>query len=254
MRRSTDLVLAIALAGAAVACDSRPATQSAPVQSEPAPPPQARPLEPAPGPTPGPEEVAQSNTAFQVTEDVDLDPTLGPAAAMAQIERRSRPDDGQGRTFAVLSATAQGTPEGKLRVSMRISFEEPGAAELVFRPTGEVLWSGKVVPGPPSTNPYAGKGLVVMVADAQGRDHVIDGSRGISSIFDGLVPDMKTTVGAMWPEGEERQVSFIHSTCGCPVKVKVRRAGTRTVRTPDQQVLFPDDPQVLASINQLMGW
>ena len=83
---------------------------------------------------------------------------------------------------------------------------------------------------------------------------MVDGSRGIASIFDGVVPDLETTVDAMWPDAQEREVVFIHSTCGCPVKVKVRRSGRRTVRSTEQPVIFPDDPQVADSIRQLMGW
>src|SRR5207253_7679589 len=60
------------------------------------------------------------------------------------VERRYQPDDGQGRTFAVLDAYGEPTPDGKVHMSMHVSSEKPGGAQLVFKKTGEVLWRAKI--------------------------------------------------------------------------------------------------------------
>lgn len=57
-----------------------------------------------------------------------------------------------------------------------------------------------------------------------------------------------------WRDGEEREVTFVYSSCGCPVKVMAKRTGEKTVRTKELPVIYPDDPAALALINQLMGW
>jgi hypothetical protein len=38
------------------------------------------------------------------------------------------------------------------------------------------------------------------------------------------------------------------------VKVKVRREGERVVRTEENPVIFPDDPEAVNTINKFMGW
>jgi hypothetical protein len=61
-------------------------------------------------------------------------------------------------------------------------------------------------------------------------------------------------VSEFWPDGAEREVTYIYSACGCPVKVVAKRVGDRTVRTKDTPVIFPDDPAAVAVITQLMRW
>jgi hypothetical protein len=58
----------------------------------------------------------------------------------------------------------------------------------------------------------------------------------------------------VWPDGAEREVTFVYSACGCPVKVMVRRVGERTARTKDMPVIFPDDPDAVRTISNLMKW
>jgi hypothetical protein len=58
----------------------------------------------------------------------------------------------------------------------------------------------------------------------------------------------------VWVDGTEREVTFIYSACGCPVKVMVKRVEDRTVRTKDTPVIFPDDPAAVKVISQLMRW
>src|SRR5262249_22647441 len=82
--------------------------------------------------------VMQINQAVMVTLELDFGkqvPTI--AEALTQVERKYKPDDGSGRTFAILDAYGEPTPEGKLHMSMHVSTEKPGLASLVFRRTGE---------------------------------------------------------------------------------------------------------------------
>ena len=65
---------------------------------------------------------------------------------------------------------------------------------------------------------------------------------------------MGVTVGDIWPEGAEREVTFLYSACGCPVKVMAMRVGDKTVRTRNLPVMFPDDPAVVTVINRVMRW
>ena len=58
----------------------------------------------------------------------------------------------------------------------------------------------------------------------------------------------------IWPDGEQRDLTFIYSACGCPVHVLVKRVGDRTVRVKDTPVIFPDDPKAVELISRLMRW
>jgi hypothetical protein len=90
-------------------------------------------------------EVAQ---ALMVTVELDFGATVPSIAeALKDIERRYQPEDGHGRTFAVLDAYGQPTADGKkLHMSMHVSSEKTGKAALVFKRTGEVLWESRIVP------------------------------------------------------------------------------------------------------------
>jgi hypothetical protein len=83
---------------------------------------------------------------------------------------------------------------------------------------------------------------------------MIDGSNNPVSILDARVRDLGVPVRDFWPDGAEREVTFVYSACGCPVKVMARRAGERTVRTKELPVIFPDDPGAVSTISRLMGW
>lgn len=50
-----------------------------------------------------------------------------------------------------------------------------------------------------------------------------------ATLKDGGVP-----VQVFWPDGAERELTFLYSTCGCPVKVMAKRTGDRTLRTKDR--------------------
>lgn len=214
--------------------------------------------------TPAPAPVAEQTTpsselvtmdvakAVMVTADLDLGtktPTI--AEALTQIERRYQPDDGQGRTFAVLDAYGEPAPDGKLHISMHVSSEKPGGGQLIFKPTGEVLWRGKINP---SSQPVQPKNLTILLDNGKGTTLTVDGSNNPNSIIDARVKPGDLPVRDIWPDGQERELTFIYSACGCPVKVFARRVGDRTMRVSDTPVIFPDDPAAVTLIARLMRW
>ena len=198
----------------------------------------------------------QTAEAVMVTVELDFGATPpGIADALRQIERRYQPADGVGRTFAILDAYGEPTPDNKLHISMHVSAEKPGLGALVFRRTGATLWKTRIVPAahPPASS-FAGKNLLIMVADERGKPYLLDGSKVSSSIMDATVRDLSLPLRDFWPDGEEREATFFYSACGCPVKVMVRRVGNVSIRTKDLPVIFPDDLAVAATIGRLMGW
>ena len=197
------------------------------------------------------------NQAVMVTKELDFGgPPPSIAQALLEIERRSQADDGGGRVFAVLDAYGEPTPDHKrLHISMHVSSEKPGIASLIFKRTGEVLWSSRVVPSTNTAKPtFSGTALTILIEDGAGRLLTVDGSGNPSSILEASVKELGAPLSSIWPEGEEREVTFIYSACGCPVKAKCRRSGERTVRTKEMPILFPDDPAVVKIITQLMRW
>jgi hypothetical protein len=257
MNHKLTLIALAALLAFAAACNSQPSTNTASRN--------ATPVTAAPPPTPAPTTpTAQNgepettpmevNKAVMVTEELDLGkPLPSIAQALQQIERRYRPDDGVGRTFAVLDAYGEPTPDGKLHISMHVSSEKPGLAELVLKPTGRVLWRARIMP---SSEGGKQKNLTIMIDDGTntGKSWLVDGSNNPPSVLDAKINGRTELVKDAWPDGAEREVTFVYSACGCPVKVMVRRAGDRTVRTKDLPVIFPDDPAAVTVISRLMRW
>ena len=194
--------------------------------------------------------------AVMVTAELDLgQPLPSIADALREIDRRYEPEDGQGRTFAILDAYGEPTPAGKLHISMHVSTEKPGIGALIFKRTGEVLWKNRIIPAtkPPSSS-FAGKNLLITLDDGAGKSWVLDGSKGARNILEAIIRDQGLPVSEFWPDDTEREVTFFYSACGCPVKVMAKRVGDRTVRTKDLPVIFPDDPAVAAAITRLMRW
>jgi hypothetical protein len=198
-------------------------------------------------------EVAQ---AVMVTVELDFGPAVPTIAeALREIERRHQSEDGKGRVFAILDAYGQATPDGKLHMSMHVSTEKPGIGSLIFKRTGEVLWSSRIIPAnAPSKRAFTGKDLIIHVDDGTGKLLTVVGTDNPSSILEAGVAEKGVLVAALWPDQSEREVTFIYSACGCPVKVRVKREGDRTVRTSDLPVIFPDDPAVVEVIARLMRW
>jgi len=195
------------------------------------------------------------NQAVMVTVELDFGPKVPSITeGLREVERRYKPDDGIGRTFAVLDAYGEPTPDGKLHMSMHVSSEKPGTAALVFRRTGEILWQSRIINTNPAVQSFSGKNLLILADDGKGKTFTVDGSSGPASILDASVKEMGIPVRVFWPDGEEREFTFIYSACGCPVKAMVKRVGERTVRTKDLPVMFPDDPSAMAVISRLMQW
>jgi hypothetical protein len=194
--------------------------------------------------------------AVMVTVELDFGTTPpGVAEALTQVQRRSQPDDGVGRTFAILDAYGEPTPEGKLHMSMHVSSEKPGLGSLVFKRTGEVLWQSRIVRGTNAPgSSFTRKGLVILLDNGAGRTITVDGSNNPRSILEAKAKEMGVSVSEIWPEGSEREVTFLYSACGCPVKVMVMRTGDKTARTRNLPVIFPDDPAVVTVINRIMRW
>jgi hypothetical protein len=194
--------------------------------------------------------------AVMVTVELDFGPQIPSIAeALLQIERRHKPEDGVGRVFAILDAYGGPAADGrKLHMSMHVSLEKTGVGSLVFRRTGETLWSHRVIPASDGARSAGPTGLTILLDDGTGRTQMVDGSANPSTILQAGLKESGMAVDQAWPNGAEREVTFLYSGCGCPVKVMCQRVGTRTVRTKDMPVIFPDDPDVVSVIQRLMGW
>lgn len=198
-------------------------------------------------------EVAQ---AVMVTVELDFGATVPSiATALLEIERRSQPDDGKGRTFAILDAYGEPTPTGKLHISMHVSTEKPGMGSLIFKRTRETLWTSRIVPSKdPKKGQFTGKNLSIFIDDGGGHLLTIDGSNNPTWIMDAIVKERAALLDTVWATGVEHEVTFIYSACGCPVKVMARREGDRVMRTKELPVMFPDDPAAVELIGRLMRW
>lgn len=201
--------------------------------------------------SPAGQQTMQVAQAVMVTANLSFPegpPSIGDA--LLQIERRYEPADGTGRTFAILDAFGEPSADGKLHISMHVSSEKPGKGSLIFKPTGEVLWQGTIA----GSSAAPTKNLTIYVADEAGTSWIVDGTGDPSSVLDAKLRDKAMRVKDLWPDGAEREVTFVYSACGCPVKAMVKRQGERTVRTKTLPVLFPDDPGAVQTISRLMGW
>ena len=105
-----------------------------------------------------------------------------------------------------------------------------------------------------TSGPPKQKNLLILIDNGRGTAFTVDGSNNPSSVLEAKAKEPGVSVRDVWPDGAEREVTFIYSACGCPVKVMVKRTGDRTVRTKDLPVIFPDDPAAVQVISRLMGW
>jgi hypothetical protein len=170
------------------------------------------------------------------------------------IERHSQPEDGRGRTFAILEVFTQPDLEtSNINLCMRISTEKPGLAAITYRRTGKDLWKIRITPATHKP-PFTGGSLTIYFDVGDGKVFTVDGSTSPSSILTATLKELGVQIGQVWPEGEVRELTFIYSACGCPIKVKCRRAGEGTVRTDATQVIFLDDPAAMQVISNLMRW
>ena len=196
------------------------------------------------------------NQAIMVTVELDFGgPLPSIAEALNSIERRHKPDAGSGRVFAILDAYGEPTPDGKkLHMSMHVSTEKPGVGSLIFRRTGETLWSSRIVASTNAHSSFSGGALTILFDSGSGKTFTVDGSMNPASILDAGIKEAGQPVRDFWQEGAEHELTFIYRACGCPVKVMCRRVGERTVRIKDMPVIFPDDSAVVGVITKLMGW
>jgi hypothetical protein len=193
------------------------------------------------------------NEAVMVTVDLDFgSPVPSIATGLKDIERRYEPADGRGRTFAILDAYGEPTPEGKLHISMHVSSEKPGKAMLLNKRNGEILWQSMITADSGFT--VKEKGLLIYVDNLKGGNYTVVGQGNPSNVLEALFSETNKPVKETWKDGEIREVTFIYSACGCPVKTKVKRTGNITERTGELPVMFPDDPGAVQVINRLMGW
>jgi hypothetical protein len=188
--------------------------------------------------------------AVMVTVEEDFGKNATIASALQQVERRYKPDDGTGRTFAILDAYGETMPDGKVHMSMHVSSEKAGTAQLIHKKTGKILWNAKINP---VTVPPQPKALRILVDGAPGGSFNVD-VNSANNVMSATASGKGVPVMAVWPEGAEMEVTFIYSMCGCPVKAKVKRVGDRTMRTADTPVMFPDDPDALKTIAKFMKW
>jgi len=255
------VAIAAVIAGAILALRSTPnSSGSPPTNSSTSSPPVASQSTPTSPPPPGPVSTnlpqLEVKQAVIVTVELDFGPTLPSIAdAVLQIERRHQPTDGQGRVFAILDAYGGPTADGKkLHIQMHVSTEKLGVGSLVFRRTGETLWSSRVVPASDGSTNVSPGGLTILLSDGGTQVFTVDGSTNPATILHATLKESGVPVAQAWPEGAEREVTFLYSACGCPVKVMCRRSGNRTVRTSDSPHIFPDDPEAVTIIRQLMAW
>ena len=175
-------------------------------------------------------------------------------AVMRDIQRHSRPEDGIGRTFAILEAFTQpDLTTSNLNLCLRVSTEKPGLAAITYRRTGQELWKSRVTPATDKPQ-FTGGALTIYYDVGDGKTYTVDGSTNPSSILTATLKEPGVQIGQIWPDGEVREMTFVYSACGCPIKVKCRRDGERTVRIDTTQLLFPDDPAAMQIINALMKW
>jgi hypothetical protein len=216
-----------------------------------APPPPATPPPSQPVTQP-PDEVTTMEVAkaVMVTVEEDFGKNATFAEALRQIERRYTPADGVGRTFAILDAYGDTMPDGRLHMSMHISSEKPGEGQLIHKKTGKVLWRGKINS---TSQPMPQKALRIIVEAAPGNSFNVD-VNSADNVINAVASGKNSLVKDVWPDGETREVTFIFSACGCPVKAMVKRVGERTQRTTDTPVMFPDDPDALKTIARFMRW
>ena len=136
---------------------------------------------------------------------------------------------------------------------MHVGAEKPGKAALVFKRTGEVLWQTKIIPSDKKPK-FSGKDLLILVDNGDGKLWTVDGSNNPRTVLDANIKEVGVPLRDLWPDQTVREVTFMYSACGCPVKVITRRDGDRTVRTKDLPVIFPDDPAAVSVIERVMGW
>ena len=194
------------------------------------------------------------NEAVMVTAELEYGshvPTV--EEAMKDIERLYFPENHSGRTFAILDAYGEAMNDGRLHISMHVSTELPGEGKIVFRKTGRVLWHGRIKAADIAV-PHKEKKLTILIGTPDSVSYTVDGSGKPTGILQAKLKETGSHVYDFWQDGAEKELTFLYSTCGCPVKVLARRTGLKITRSSSSPVIFPDDPAVVSLISRLMGW
>ena len=166
--------------------------------------------------------------AIMVTVELDFGSKVPSIAqALTEVERRYQPDDGQGRTFAVLDAYGEPTPDQQAAYVNAREQRKAGAWLARFQTHGRGAVAGQNQPDFTTVQP---KNLTVLMDNGKGTSLTVDGSANPNSIIDARVKPGDMSVRDIWPDGQEREFTFIYSACGCPVHVLAKRMGDKTMR------------------------
>jgi hypothetical protein len=178
------------------------------------------------------------------------------AEALQMIERRYDPFDKQGRTFAILDAYGNKMPDGRMHISMHISSEKVGGAQLVHKTSRKLLWNCRIYPKKDWTKIAAEKQLMIYIERENEKDkyYTVNGSGNPATIYDCILDETKQSLNDYWKNNTVKEFIFIYSACGCPVHVKFLRMGFKSIFQSGDNVIFPDDPGVLTVLHKLMAW
>jgi hypothetical protein len=209
----------------------------------------------------GQNKMKKDSMMLQESVMVTIEENFGPevktiADALQKIERKYEPFDKQGRTFAILDAYGNKLPDGRMHISMHISSEKAGGAQLVMKTTGKVIWNCTIYPKKDGTKIAAEKQLMIYIERENEKDkyYTVNGSGNPASIFDCTLDETKQPLNDYWKNNTVKEFIFIYSACGCPVHVKFLRMGFKSIFQSGDNVIFPDDPGVLSVLHKLMAW
>ncbi len=101
------------------------------------------------------------------------------------------------------------------------------------------------------------KGLSINIEQEgadKGKLFTADGSTQPATIFSAQLLENKKTVDQTWTNGTVKEVVFVYSTCGCPVHTHFLRTNNKAVPQNKNQVVFPDDVEIVLPIKRFMNY
>ncbi len=193
---------------------------------------------------------------------VNIEENFGPgintvAQALNLIERKYTPFDNVGRTFAILEVKGEKMKDGKMRLSIFLSSEKVGRGQLILKTNKKILWNCKFLPKDDGKKATGTKALTIYVEQTgvdKGKYLTADGSTNPADIFVCKIKENGKIIGDYWKDGSVLEFIFIYSACGCPVHVKFVRYGNRCILQNTSNVFFPDDPEVITILRNLMKY
>jgi hypothetical protein len=146
--------------------------------------------------------------------------------------------------------------DGRMHISMHISSEKAGGAQLIHKTLRKVLWNCRILPKKDGTKIAAEKQLMIYIERENEKDKyfTVDGSGNPATIYDCKLDETKQSLNDYWKNNTVKEFIFIYSACGCPVHVKFLRMGFKSIFQSGDNVIFPDDPAVLSVLHKLMAW